>query len=245
MSVAGCALVVRGTQQSIKVDAVSREGNALEADCRPSGGTLQPAAAAAPAPAHSLTVRRSIDDLLISCTSQGKVVATAKVVSRSDMGLVSLVVGGMISASIDHLSGAAFAYPEWITLVAGEDRVYDRRDSPDGPWTGALLKPIGPPPSVVVRKDRPPAFAFYRADFNVPASHLREPGARPTGRDTYNAEKLAAAMNCSATPRAVLVERGAGFEIHHVACSAAADLLLRCEYGRCREQPPVVLVQAP
>lgn len=183
-------------------------------------------------------VRRSIDDLLINCISQGQVVATAKVVSRADLALVSLVVGGLISATIDQISGAAYAYPDWITLVAGEERIYDRRDSAEGPLSGTFARPLGASATasvISVRTDRQPD--FYRANFNVVASHLREPGARPTGRDTYNVEKLAAAMNCSATPRAVLVERGGGFEMHQVPCSSGQDLSVRCEYGICHVQP--------
>jgi hypothetical protein len=237
LAVSGCALVVRGTQQSIRVDAVSAEGKSLDTlECRPSD-----AAASGPAAStQSVTVRRSINDLLINCISEGQVVASAKIVSRADLGLVSLVVGGMISATIDQLSGAAYAYPGWITLVAGEERIYDQRDSADGPLNGTFARPLGAPAdsvpvaSIAMRVDRAPN--FYRANFKLTASDLREPGARQTGRDTYNVEKLAASMNCSATPRAVLVERGGGFELHRVACSAGPDLSIRCEYGICRVQ---------
>lgn len=239
-SVSGCALVVRGTQQNIQVNAVSTDGTALEAaDCRPSGDTV-------PAPtAPKLTVRRSTDDLLIHCVSKGEVVASAKVISRADMGLVSLVVGGVISATIDQLSGAAYAYPAWITLVAGEERVYDQRDSSDGPLAGTFARRLGPAgaASVVVRPANELA-TYYRANFNVTASQLVRPGARPTGRDTYGAEKLAAALQCSATPRAVLVEKGAGFERHQVACSTGDDLAIRCEFGLCRVAPALPKAEA-
>ncbi|MDM0019506.1 hypothetical protein [Variovorax saccharolyticus] len=232
-SVSGCALVVRGTQQNIQVNAVSTDGKALEsADCRPSGG-------AAPGPAApQIKVRRSTDDLLIHCVSKGQVVASATVISRADMGLVSLVVGGVISATIDQLSGAAYAYPAWITLVAGEERVYDHRDSGDGPLAGTFARRLGPAgaASVVVLPANDLA-KYYRANFNVTASQLVRPGARRTGRDTYGAEKLAATLQCSATPRAVLVEKGAGFEIHQVACATGDDLAIRCEFGLCRVEP--------
>jgi hypothetical protein len=245
LAVSGCALVVRGTQQSIRVDAVSSEGKAIDTlECRP-GDDAASGPAASTQNRQSVTVRRSINDLLIKCISEGQVVATAKIVSRADLGLISLVVGGMISATIDQLSGAAYAYPSWITLVAGEDRIYDQRDSGDGPSSGTLATPLGAPAPALaaatptatgldMRVDRVPN--FYRANFKLTARDLREPGARQTGRDTYNVEKLAASMNCSATPRAVLVERGGGFELHQVPCSTGPDLSIRCEYGICRVQ---------
>lgn len=234
LALPGCALVVRGTQQSIQVDAVSADGKALDGvECRAGD-------AVAGTSAPQITVRRSSDDLSVRCLSHGHVVASAKVISRSDMGLISLAVGGVLSATVDHLSGAAFAYPAWITLVTGEERSYDRRDSADGPLGGIFVSRLGagapgaasPAAAPVVQAPN-----YYRANYSVTASQLLRPGARRTGRDTYNAEKLAASMQCSATPRAVLVERGAGFEVHRVTCTADVDLSVRCEFGHCRVQP--------
>ena len=238
LALPGCALVVRGTQQNIQVDAVSADGKALDSvECR-AGDAVASASAGVSAP--RLTVRRSGDDLSVRCLSQGRVVASAKVISRSDMGLISLAVGGVLSATIDHLSGAAFAYPGWITLVAGEERSYDRSDSADGPLAGIFVSRLGAgAPGAAALAGRPVVQGpdYYRANYSVTASQLLRPGARRTGRDTYNAEKLALAMQCGATPRAVLVERGAGFEIHQVPCTAGGDLWVRCEFGNCRVQP--------
>jgi hypothetical protein len=241
LALPGCALVVRGTQQDIQVDAVSADGKALDGvECR-AGDAVAAAPAGISAP--RLTVRRSGDDLSVRCLSQGRVVASAKVISRSDMGLISLAVGGVLSATIDHLSGAAFAYPGWITLVAGEERSYDRRDSAEGPSGGIFVSRLGagaPGVSGAVALTVAPVMQgpnYYRANYSVTASQLLRPGARRTGRDTYNAEKLALAMQCSATPRAVLIERGAGFEVHRVPCTARVELSVRCEFGNCRVQP--------
>ena len=227
LALPGCALVVRGTQQDIQVDAVSADGKALDGvECR-AGDAVAAAPAGISAP--RLTVRRSGDDLSVRCLSQGRVVASAK--------------GGVLSATIDHLSGAAFAYPGWITLVAGEERSYDRRDSADGPSGGIFVSRLGagaPGASGAVALTVAPVMQgpnYYRANYSVTASQLLRPGARRTGRDTYNAEKLALAMQCSATPRAVLIERGAGFEVHRVPCTARVELSVRCEFGNCRVQP--------
>ncbi|MDM0078958.1 hypothetical protein QTH90_31480 [Variovorax sp. J2P1-59] len=56
---------------------------------------------------------------------------------------------------------------------------------------------------------------------------------RKTGLDTYVAEKFAKASNCSAEPRAVLEEKGPGFERYSVQCSGGQSLAIRCEFGNC------------
>jgi hypothetical protein len=60
--------------------------------------------------------------------------------------------------------------------------------------------------------------------------------ARKTGLDTYVAEKFAKATNCSAEPRAVLEEKGPGFERYSVQCSDGQTLALRCEFGNCSKE---------
>ncbi|MBO9513740.1 MAG: hypothetical protein J7549_06430 [Variovorax sp.] len=59
---------------------------------------------------------------------------------------------------------------------------------------------------------------------------------RPTGTDTYGAERLAKARNCGVAPLATLTAKGPGFENHSVPCEARnTTLLVRCEFGNCRE----------
>jgi len=59
---------------------------------------------------------------------------------------------------------------------------------------------------------------------------------RKTGLDTYVAEKFAKSANCSAAPRAVLDEKGPGFERYSVQCSDGQTLALRCEFGNCSKE---------
>ncbi|MBB3178626.1 hypothetical protein FHW64_003037 [Variovorax sp. Sphag1AA] len=59
---------------------------------------------------------------------------------------------------------------------------------------------------------------------------------RKTGLDTYVAEKFAKATNCNASPRAVLEEKGPGFERYSVQCSDGKTLGLRCEFGNCSKE---------
>ena len=178
LALPGCALVVRGTQQNIQVDAVSADGKALDSvECR-AGDAVASASAGVSAP--RLTVRRSGDDLSVRCLSQGRVVASAKVISRSDMGLISLAVGGVLSATIDV--GRAFAYPGWITLVAGEERSYDRSDSADGPLAGIFVSRLGAgAPGAAALAGRRIVLGpdYYRANYSVTASQLLRPRCPP------------------------------------------------------------------
>jgi len=60
------------------------------------------------------------------------------------------------------------------------------------------------------------------------------PALRPTGRDTYNAEKLAKNRACAAQPLASLSDKGPGFETYSVPCSNGRSIAIRCEFGNCR-----------
>jgi hypothetical protein len=66
----------------------------------------------------------------------------------------------------------------------------------------------------------------------VPVSDM--PPFRPTGVDTYNAEKLAKNRACAAQPLASLTAKGPGFETYSVPCSNGNSIAIRCEFGKCR-----------
>lgn len=61
------------------------------------------------------------------------------------------------------------------------------------------------------------------------------PAPRRTGLDTYVAEKFAKENSCSTTPRAVLEDKGPGFERYRVACASGQPMVLRCEFGNCTQ----------
>jgi len=64
---------------------------------------------------------------------------------------------------------------------------------------------------------------------------------RTTGVDTYNAERLAKSRSCGIAPMADLVSKGPGFEIYRIPCAEGArTLVVRCEFGNCRETGPVL-----
>jgi hypothetical protein len=61
---------------------------------------------------------------------------------------------------------------------------------------------------------------------------------RRTGVDTYNAEVVAKAGQCSIQPRAELIAKGPGYESYNVPCSNGTTLAVRCEFGKCRVAGP-------
>jgi len=83
---------------------------------------------------------------------------------------------------------------------------------------------------------------YKNLDPNVTVTYLAPPKADPlslprkTGQDTYVAENFAKSNNCSATPRAVLEDKGPGFEQYSVACADGRSMALRCEFGNCAQQ---------
>ena len=63
---------------------------------------------------------------------------------------------------------------------------------------------------------------------------IRPAVVRQTGTFAVEAERVARAQNCAATPVAVLTAKGAGFESFNVTCSNGDVLAITCEIGACR-----------
>lgn len=82
-----------------------------------------------------------------------------------------------------------------------------------------------------------------RVTWVPPAQRAKELGPRPTGVDTYNAEKLAKAQSCSATPLATLQDKGPGFERYTIPCSNGQVMTVRCEFGSCRIGQTIALAR--
>ena len=84
-----------------------------------------------------------------------------------------------------------------------------------------------------------PAKVLSPASTAVNASSARaepESQVRPVagGTDALQAERFARQQSCSATPRAVLAAKGAGYETYSVACGNGDAIMVRCEFGNCR-----------
>ncbi len=78
----------------------------------------------------------------------------------------------------------------------------------------------------------PQPYAYGPVVPAAPAAPFVPP--RPTGTDTFNAERLARDQACSAQPLASLAAKGPGFETYAVPCDNGDALAVRCEFGNCR-----------
>ena len=78
-------------------------------------------------------VRRSGQNLDITCKQEGQPDATARAISRANSGMWgNILIGGGIGAIIDHSKGTAYTYPTWIQLIFGQSLVFDRSNEKEG-----------------------------------------------------------------------------------------------------------------
>lgn len=142
----GCASIVNDSTHPVKIETKTATGSLVSgADCKVSndyGSTDVKSGTTVP-------LRRSSEDMDITCTQPGQPEAKARAISRANAGLAgNLIFGGGIGAIIDHNKGTAYTYPTWLQLVFGQTLVFDRRDEQAGapvpgktPEQAALTKP--------------------------------------------------------------------------------------------------------
>lgn len=114
--IVGCASIVSGTNQSISVETRNATGAVSGASCRLSNnkGTWFITSPG------STMVQRSFEDLSIRCDkgSEEPGLASAKSVTKA-MAFGNVIFGGPIGAGVDIATGAAYDYPELITVFMG------------------------------------------------------------------------------------------------------------------------------
>lgn len=112
----GCASIVSGTSQDISVEARQRNTLVTGVDCelvnsKGSFYVLAPGIA---------KVNRAGDSLTITCSKKGMASGTATLSpSTKSTTFGNLVLGGAIGGAIDRESGAAFEYPEAVSVYMG------------------------------------------------------------------------------------------------------------------------------
>jgi uncharacterized protein YceK len=129
-AMSGCASVLNDTTQGMKVDTKTAAGETVTgADCKLTNdsGTI------AMKSGDTASVRRSNQDLDISCVHPQNPDAVARAISRVNGGMFgNILLGGGIGAIIDHNRGTAYTYPTWVQLVFGQTLVFDRQVEDEG-----------------------------------------------------------------------------------------------------------------
>lgn len=109
-----CASIVDGSSQSLSVNTVSPSGNVPGAMCEldSNKGTWFVATPG------TVTVHRAYDALNVKCTkdSYQPAVQTAQS-STKGMAYGNILLGGVIGAGVDMSTGAAYDYPNLITVM--------------------------------------------------------------------------------------------------------------------------------
>lgn len=136
LAATGCASIVNDDTQPMKLETKTAAGETIAgAECRLQNneGTISARSG------ETTRVRRSSEDLEISCAHPGEPEAIGRAISRANAGMAgNIIFGGLIGAAIDHSKGTAYTYPTWIQLVFGKTLVFDRSAEKEGfPVVGA------------------------------------------------------------------------------------------------------------
>lgn len=109
----GCASIVDGSSESLSVKATSAAADVAGAQCTLSNnkGTWYVTTPG------TVTVHRSYNDMNVKCAKPGYV-SNAIAVSSSTRGMAfgNILFGGLIGAGVDMSTGAAYVYPNPITI---------------------------------------------------------------------------------------------------------------------------------
>lgn len=126
----GCASIVNDSNAPIRFETVNAAGvEVKDVECKLENDYGQQKVTT---PA-TINVRRSSKDLQITCTKVGEADGRGVAISRGNAGLAgNIIFGGGIGAIIDHNKGTAYTYPQWIQVIMGKLRTFDRRADVEG-----------------------------------------------------------------------------------------------------------------
>lgn len=121
----GCASITSSELQTVSLAAKTTEGTPVDkAECtlKNDKGEWR-----AKAPAQ-VEVRRSAEDLVVTCKKEGFVDGLLRAVSRAAGGMWgNIIFGGGIGAIIDHNKGTGYDYPNNLPVRMGDAVTVDRR----------------------------------------------------------------------------------------------------------------------
>lgn len=125
ISSVGCSTITQSEGQPLSLTA-SYQGKPVDPECRLKNdkGSWD-----AKAPAN-VTVRKSNEDLEVTCKKEGMPDGLLKAISRAAGSMFgNIIFGGGIGALIDHSKGTGYDYPDQLPVKMGESVVVDKKPS--------------------------------------------------------------------------------------------------------------------
>lgn len=119
----GCASITQSENQSLALTA-TYQGKSIDPTChlKNDKGSWD-----SKAPAN-VTVRKSGEDLEVTCKKDGMPDGLLKAISRAAGSMFgNIIFGGGIGAIIDHNKGTGYDYPDQLPVKMGESVVVDKK----------------------------------------------------------------------------------------------------------------------
>ena len=125
----GCATITSNETQTVALTATDANGKAVEqTNCvlKNDKGEWQAT------PPAQVPVRRSPEDLIVTCKKADAPDGLLRAISRAAGGMFgNIVLGGGIGALIDHNTGKGYNYPDDLPVKMGSSVTVDRRTQDD------------------------------------------------------------------------------------------------------------------
>jgi hypothetical protein len=156
----GCASIVNGQNQSVSVEAKTDTGPLQSASCR----LINDKGTWFITTPGSTTVHRSYEDLAVYCEKDGQQPGSVSVKSSTKpMAFGNILFGGLIGVGVDVASGAAYDYPNLVTVVMGTN-------------SAKPPPPVSPAASAPASASAPaPTSAFKSTEFTTIQGTMRGP----------------------------------------------------------------------
>lgn len=120
----GCSSITQSEMQPVSLTA-THEGKPVEADCKINNDkgswTVKTP--------NNVAVRKSNEDLEVSCKKEGMPDGILKAISRAAGSMFgNIIFGGGIGAFIDHSKGTGYDYPNQLPVRMGESVIVDKKN---------------------------------------------------------------------------------------------------------------------
>jgi uncharacterized protein YceK len=119
----GCSTITQDSSQSLALTS-SYQGQPVDAECKLSNDKGQWTSKAP----SNVMVRKSNEDLDVTCKKEGVPDGLLKAVSRAAGSMWgNIIFGGGVGAIIDHNKGTGYDYPNQLPVKMGEAVVVDKK----------------------------------------------------------------------------------------------------------------------